>query len=99
MNLRRVEAFCRVVELGSVVAAADAMFCVPSNISKMLKDLEALLSDALFVRDKGNLIITPFGRRYYDEVHPILENAHRVERTFRTSAQQHSLSIGAMMWS
>jgi len=96
MNLRRVEAFCRVVELGSVVAAADAMFCVPSNISKMLKDLEALLSDALFVRDKGNLIITPFGRRYYDELHPILENARRVERAFRTSAQQHSLSIGAI---
>ncbi|MGP0910966.1 LysR family transcriptional regulator [Serratia sp. CY81593] len=32
--------FCMVVESESLTAAAERLFCVPSNVTKKLKDLE-----------------------------------------------------------
>lgn len=66
MKIKSAEAFCKLVELGGVAPAAEAMHCVPSNITKIIKELESILLEPLFNRHSGRLILTPFGRQYYE---------------------------------
>lgn len=83
MKLRSAEAFCRVVELGGIVPAAEAMFCVPSNITKMIKELESELREPLFERYKGRLSVTLFGKQYYQDVSQLLELSDKIHKSIK----------------
>lgn len=96
MNLKRIEAFCRVVECGGITPASKVMFCVPSNISKMIKELEEELQSTLFFREKNNLTLTSYGRGYYEEVKVILELSYQIDQKFKGYADNHALNIGAL---
>lgn len=95
LKIRYIEAFCQVVRLGSVSAAADALFCVPSNITKMIKELESGLPAPLFNRDRGRLTVTTFGLSYYDEVSQLLTMAANIEEKYQSDASR-TLRIGAL---
>ncbi|WP_067701626.1 LysR family transcriptional regulator [Erwinia sp. ErVv1] len=96
MKLRSAEAFCRVVELGGIVPAAEAMFCVPSNITKMIKELESELREPLFDRYKGRLSVTPFGKQYYQDVSQLLELSDKIHKKHQKGADVSTLTIGAI---
>ncbi|ENZ5483684.1 LysR family transcriptional regulator, partial [Serratia marcescens] len=47
--------FCMVVESENLTAAAERLFCVPSNVTKKLKELEMACSVTLFERERNRL--------------------------------------------
>lgn len=96
LKIRYLEAFYHVVRSGSVIAAADALFCVPSNITKMIKELESNLSAPLFTREKGRLTVTTFGLNYYDEVCQLLMLANDIEKKYQSDTTHCTLRIGAL---
>ncbi|HAT4539594.1 TPA: LysR family transcriptional regulator, partial [Serratia marcescens] len=57
--------FCMVVESESLTAAAERLFCVPSNVTKKLKELEMACGVTLFERERNRLSLTPEGRALY----------------------------------
>lgn len=96
MRIKALEAFCKLVELGGIAPAAEAMYCVPSNITKMVKDLERDLSEPLFNRIRGRLIITPFGRQYYHDVLQLVTLNTSLTSKYRQKEGIYTLTIGAI---
>ena len=83
--LRALEAFVRVVRLGSAKAAASDLGLSPSALSRRLQGLEDFLGKKLFVRQHQALKLTEDGQAFYDVVSPRLEElAEAVETQIAT---------------
>ena len=83
--LRALEAFVRVVRLGSAKAAASELGLSPSALSRRLQGLEDFLGKKLFVRQHQALKLTEDGQAFYDVVSPRLEElAEAVETQIDT---------------
>jgi DNA-binding transcriptional LysR family regulator len=65
MNNSQLEALCAVVEEGGVTAAAERLFCVPSNVTKKIQELESEFGIALFYRERNRMVLTVEGREFY----------------------------------
>lgn len=72
--LRALEAFVRVVRLGSAKAAASELGLSPSALSRRLQGLEDFLGKKLFLRQHQSLKLTEDGQAFYDVVSPRLED-------------------------
>ena len=55
------ESFVRVVEGGSMAAAARTLGCTRAQVSKQVAELERRLGAALFERSTRRLVLTPAG--------------------------------------
>jgi len=71
--LRALEAFVRVVRLGSARAAADELSLSPSALSRRVTSLEEFTGKKLFSRTGQAMRLTDEGRAFYDAVAPHLE--------------------------
>ena len=71
--LRALEAFVRVVRLGSARAAADELGLSPSALSRRISSLEDFTGKKLFSRSGQTMRLTDEGRTFYDAVAPHLE--------------------------
>lgn len=71
--LRALEAFVRVVRLGSARAAADELGLSPSALSRRIANLESFTGKKLFSRSQQVMRLTDEGRAFYDAVAPHLE--------------------------
>ena len=86
-KLRAMRCFCRVVEHGSFVAAAQSLDIVPSALSKTVAALERELGFALINRSTRRLSATEEGTTYYESCRRILldlEEADAIGRGGRT---------------
>jgi LysR family glycine cleavage system transcriptional activator len=72
--LRALEAFVRVVRLGSARAAADELSLSPSALSRRVTSLEEFTGKKLFSRSGQAMRLTDDGRAFYDAVAPHLES-------------------------
>lgn len=72
--LRALEAFVRVVRLGSARAAADELGLSPSALSRRIGNLEDYTGKKLFSRSGQAMKLTDEGRLFYDAVAPHLES-------------------------
>jgi len=72
--LRALEAFSRVVRLGSAKAAADELALSPSALSRRIATLEDYTGKRLFTRQHQAMKLTEDGRAFYDAVAPALED-------------------------
>jgi len=72
--LRALEAFVRVVRLGSARAAADELSLSPSALSRRVTSLEEFTGKKLFSRSGQAMRLTDEGRAFYDAVAPHLES-------------------------
>lgn len=88
--------FCALVEEGTIYAAAEKMFCVPSNITSRIKDLERHLNVALFHREQRRLNITPEGRAFYLKAKTIIEQTQQCQNLFHQSQPIGHLNIGTL---
>lgn len=88
--------FCALVEEGTIYAAAEKMYCVPSNITSRIKDLEQSLNVALFYREHRKLNITPEGRTFYLKAKSILEQTQQCQNLFRQPHAIGLLKIGGL---
>jgi DNA-binding transcriptional LysR family regulator len=71
--LRALEAFVRVVRLGSAKAAASELALSPSALSRRVSALEDFTGKRLFTRQHQTMKLTDEGRVFYDAVAPKLE--------------------------
>lgn len=71
--LRALEAFVRVVRLGSARAAADELGLSPSALSRRVSNLEDFTGKKMFSRTGQAMRLTDEGRAFYDAVAPHLE--------------------------
>lgn len=71
--LRALEAFVRVVRLGSARAAADELALSPSALSRRLATLEEFTGRKLFSRAHQTMQLTEEGRAFYEAVVPHIE--------------------------
>jgi LysR family transcriptional regulator, glycine cleavage system transcriptional activator len=71
--LRALEAFVRVVRLGSAKAAADELALSPSALSRRVASLEEFTGKRLFTRQHQAMKLTEDGQAFYDAVAPVLD--------------------------
>ncbi len=65
MEMRRLEVFCKVVELKSFTKAAEALFLSQPTISEHIRTLEEMLGGKLVDRLGREALPTPAGRIFY----------------------------------
>jgi DNA-binding transcriptional LysR family regulator len=68
--LRAIEAFVRIVRLGSARAAADELGLSPSALSRRVAALEEFIGKRLFTRQHQAMRLTDDGQAFYDAVSP-----------------------------
>jgi LysR family transcriptional regulator, glycine cleavage system transcriptional activator len=85
--LRALEAFVRIVRLGSAKAAAAELGLSPSALSRRVGALEDFAGKRLFTRQHQAMKLTDDGQAFYDAVSPALEDlALAVESQIESSA-------------
>ena len=68
--LRAIEAFVRIVRLGSARAAADELGLSPSALSRRVSALEDFIGKRLFTRQHQAMKLTDEGQAFYNAVGP-----------------------------
>lgn len=71
--LRALEAFVRIVRMGSARAAANELGLSPSALSRRVTSLEEFVGKKLFTRAHQAMKLTDDGRAFYEAINPHLE--------------------------
>lgn len=87
-RLSAMEAFVRVVEAGSFVAAADRLGLSTSSLSRLVADLEQHLGARLLNRTTRRLSLTESGQAYYERCVTLLADVAEAEAVAGQSAAQ-----------
>ena len=75
-----MEIFVRVVERGSLSAAARALHMTPTAVSKCISRLESRLGARLLNRSTRGLQLTAEGRRFHERSRQVLDDLEEAER-------------------
>ena len=94
--LRALEAFVRVVRLGSARSAANELGLSPSALSRRITNLEEFTGRKLFSRSGQTMRLTDEGRVFYDSVAPHLESLAAAVESQSESLQTLRLRLGGM---
>jgi len=94
--LRALEAFVRVVRLGSARAAAEELGLSPSALSRRVSSLEEFSGKKLFSRSGQTMRLTDEGRAFYDAVAPHLEALAIAVETQSENLQLLRLRLGVL---
>jgi LysR family glycine cleavage system transcriptional activator len=94
--LRALEAFVRIVRLGSARAAADELALSPSALSRRVAGLEDFVGKKLFTRAHQAMRLTDEGRVFYDAVSPHLEALAAAVEAQSENLQLLRLHLGVM---
>jgi len=96
LRLSQLEMFCAVVETGTVVAASRKLNCVASNVTTRLRELEQLLGQELFAREKNRLLLTPEGRLFHQQAKAVVDQARQLTDLFSEGTPKGVLTLGAL---
>jgi len=94
--LRALEAFIRVVRLGSARSAASELGLSPSALSRRISNLESFTGRKLFSRSGQTMKLTEEGRQFYDAVAPHLESLAAAVEAQSENLQLLRLRLGVM---
>ncbi len=73
MDMRRLEVFCKVVELKSFTKAGEALLLAQPTVSEHLRTLEDILGEKLVDRLGREVLPTPAGKIFYQYARNILQ--------------------------
>lgn len=93
MNIKKYETFVKIVELGSLTKAAQALGCTQSAVSHTLNDLESEFGFSLLQRGRGGTKLTENGARVLPAIRGILNYS---EQLHQTVASIRGLDTGAI---
>ncbi len=88
MNLRQLETFVRVAELGSISKAALALGTVQPALSRQVRQLEVELRVALLERTGRGVVLTPAGQRLFEHSVGILQLVARAREAVQASRDE-----------
>ncbi len=80
INLKSLECFRSIINLGSATAAAQQLGLTQPAVSRLLGQLEDRIGFPLFYRSKGRLVPTDEALAYYKEVDIALQSVERVHQ-------------------
>ena len=81
INLRHLRAMSTVAAAGSIAAAADELYRVPSAVTRSISELEGALGKQLFDRHARGMTLTAYGEL-------VQVRAQRIEREFEEARDQ-----------
>ncbi|MED5621507.1 LysR family transcriptional regulator [Ideonella sp. BN130291] len=87
-RLQSMRVFAKVVELGSLAAAARELDLSPAVVTRLLADLEAHLNVRLLNRTTRRLALTEVGEAYLDRVRQILSELDEAEALAMASTRE-----------
>lgn len=96
LDLGALEIFKAVVEQGGVTRAAVTLHRVQSNVTTRVKQLEARLGTALFVRQGRRLALSPEGRLLLDYADRLLRLSAEAEAALQDGRPRGTLRLGAL---
>lgn len=83
ISLENIYYFIRVVEVGTISGAAEALYVSQPNLSKIIKKLEEKLGFELFMRNDNRIRLTPKGLEFYEFAKPwcysVLEKINKIK--------------------
>lgn len=85
MNIKQIETFVRIVELGSFQAAATHLHASPSTISARIKELERFIGEDLFDRSFHRAQLTPKGRDFFESASQLVEFTRSLSNQIRVA--------------
>jgi DNA-binding transcriptional LysR family regulator len=92
--LRALEAFVRIVRLGSAKAAAGELGLSPSALSRRVGTLEEFVGKRLFTRQHQAMKLTDDGQAFYNAVAPRLDDLAEAVESQMESGQVWRLHLG-----
>src|SRR5215467_377301 len=96
IELAALEIFKAVAEHGGITKAAARLNRVQSNVTTRVKQLEARLGAALFVRRNRRLILSSDGKRLLAYANRLLDLSAEAEAALRNGAPSGALVLGAL---
>ena len=92
--LRALEAFVRIVRLGSAKAAANELGLSPSALSRRITALEDFTGKRLFTRQHQAMKLTDEGQAFYNVISPKLEELAEAVESQMDRSQVLRLHLG-----
>ena len=96
MDLAELRIFKAVVEEGGVTRAAERLHRVQSNVTTRIRQLEADLGVALFLREGKRLTLTPSGQVLLDYAGRLLDLAEEARGALQDRQPRGLFRLGAM---
>lgn len=100
MNIRHLEYFLTVAEMGSINKAAHALFISQPHLGNIIRDLEDEMGVVLFQRTRHGVILTPEGNELcghaakiideYREIQGLNRNSHHNDASLEVSMTKFS---------
>jgi DNA-binding transcriptional LysR family regulator len=91
--LSKMSTYVRVIEAGSLSAAAKQLRISPAAVSRQLATLEDELGTQLVVRTTRRMTVTPPGRSYYERCLRILREVEDAQTIGRTTGLEGALKV------
>jgi DNA-binding transcriptional LysR family regulator len=100
LDYRRLRAALQVAEELSFSRAAEHLAISQPALSGQIRALETDLGFPLFTRSTRRVMLTDNGRRFVEEVRPLVEESRRLERVLRAMGRQErtQLLLGAAIY-
>src|SRR5205814_8779163 len=90
LEVRHLQLISAVADVGSLTRAGDRLHLTQSALSHQLRDIEARLGAALFLRVGKRLVLTPAGERLLESAKDVLERLEQTERDIRQMGKERA---------
>lgn len=90
LEVRHLQLVSAVADVGSLTRAGDRLHLTQSALSHQLRDIEARLGTALFLRVGKRLVLTPAGERLLSSARDVLDRLQRTERDIRDMGRERA---------
>jgi LysR family transcriptional regulator, nitrogen assimilation regulatory protein len=96
MDLRILQAFIRVAELGSIARAANVLNQTQPTISRQIAALESEVGGPLFIRHRRGMSLSPGGEQFRDQAMQALRGLDQAKAEFAARAGEPAgtVSVG-----
>ena len=99
INLKHLECFIKVAQLGSINKAAQALFISQPHLGKIIHDLENEMGYLLLNRSNQGVTLTPEGEEFLKHAVRVLEEMNCLRRPSIKTAEFNHLSVSMTKFS
>lgn len=98
MNMRQLQAFRTVFQVGTLSHAAEMLHTSQPSMSRLIGELEISVGFTLFIRSRRGMVPTIEGRRFHEAVEKSFIGIERLRDTARiiATSRDDAISVGAI---